>query len=82
MTASEVAEFAKASGYDGCEYSGDWNGFKVYEPFFETESPSDFVCVGLPRVILVSGGTIRLSTPEEAFSFMDFKYPESEESVD
>jgi len=45
----------------------DWNGYQVYVPIYKKEIEG-----GLPRVVLVKDGVVRLSTHEECFSYMDF----------
>ena len=46
----------------------NWNGYEVYELDFDEEC-----FVGLPLVILVKEGQVRLSTPEESFEYFDYK---------
>ena len=45
----------------------DWHGFEVYTPVYSIEP----ACIGLPLIILVKDGNIRLSTPDEAFEYLD-----------
>lgn len=68
MKLNDVIEFAKKHGYDDAKFLSKWKGYDVYEPIFDGE---DDRYVGLPYVILVKGDEIRLSTPKEAFDFID-----------
>lgn len=68
MKLEKIIEFAKKHGYSGAEYSTDWKGYEVYEPYFDGEETR---YVGLPYIILVKGDKIRLSTPDESFEFID-----------
>ncbi len=63
MNKKEILKFAKQEGYDDISYIGKWREFEVYEPLFDFE---DVSYVGLPFIILVTGDTIRMSTPEES----------------
>lgn len=62
-----VLQFAKDNGYCKVKKAGKWRGYQVYIPLYEV----DYSCIGLPLIILVKGNKIRLSTPEEAFDYMD-----------
>lgn len=68
MTLQKIIEFARKNGYDGAVPKGMWRDYKVYEPTFEGDKPMN---VGLPLMILVKGEEIRLSTPDEAFAYLD-----------
>lgn len=70
ITLSEIKKYAIKSGYENAEYLTEWNGYSVYEPFFNDEETH---YIGLPRVILVKDGKIRLSNDEESFAFLDEK---------
>jgi hypothetical protein len=76
----EVLRFAKKYGYsDVKEHEQSWNGYDIWEPFF---GDKEKLCVsGPPRVILVKGGKIRMSTCEEGTAAILFLYPASEEEI-
>jgi len=64
-----IIRFAKEHGYEGAKYIGDWNEYKVYEPYIDEKNTS---YSGLPLVILVnSNGEIRMSTSDEAFATLN-----------
>lgn len=66
MSRTEVLEFAKLEGWDDVERSDDWRGFEVWL------GTADAVrYVGLPLVILVSGGSIRRASVDETFDWLD-----------
>lgn len=66
----KVLSFAEQHGYADIEPLGDWNGFTLYEPVY-SEDTDEPAIIGLPLLILVKGGTVRLSTPDEAFAYID-----------
>ncbi len=68
MTEDQILNFAIDQEYDNFSYIGKWREYEVYEPLFDYEGIS---YVGLPLIILVKGDTIRMSTPEEAFQYLD-----------
>ena len=69
MTQDKILQFAKAQGYDGAEYDSKWHAYDVYQPTFDgVEIPM----IGLPFVILVKDGAIRMSTKDEAFEYLDY----------
>jgi len=63
-----VLEFAKHHGYETALRLKNWKGYKVYEPIVDQKK---ITFVGLPLIILEKGNEIRLSTPKEAFEYMD-----------
>lgn len=71
MTREQINAFAKKWGYDGTEYQGKWRGYDVYEPTTKGATETDPAIIGLPLIILVKGNDIRLSTPDEAFAYLD-----------
>lgn len=64
---NDVILFAKAQGYDSARAVGKWKGFALYEPIMKAPGAR----VGLPHFILVKGGEIRMTTPDEAFEIFD-----------
>lgn len=69
MTSRALAlAFAAEQGYDDVRSLGSWQGYDAYEPVFHGDEPA---VVGLPLMILVRDGQVRMSTPEEAFAQMD-----------
>ena len=71
MDKSKVLSFAKKEGYDDVRHIGEWREFDVWEPLVESSGEDDFPCIGLPFLILVQGETIRMSTEEEAFQWIE-----------
>lgn len=59
----EIIAFAKTQGYDDVLHIGKWKEYEAYEPIYS----GDVSFVGVPLLILVKGGSIRMSTVEEAF---------------
>jgi hypothetical protein len=68
MTEDQILKFAIDQEYDDIKYIGKWKEYEVYEPLFDYEGIS---YVGLPLIILVKDDTIRMSTPDEAFEYLD-----------
>ena len=66
---NSIVEFAKKHGYDNAIYSGEWNGFDVYEPVTNRE---DVAFTGVPFVILVQGDSIRMSTVDESYERIEY----------
>lgn len=66
MRKERVLKLAKEQGYSNVVKSDDWRGYEVWETW-----TSDGAKIGLPLVILVKGGKIRMSTPDEAFARLD-----------
>lgn len=62
----KVLQFAKDHGFDSVKYAGKWEGFDIYHP----EKEEDY-WVGDPVVIMVQGGKIRFSSPNESFKIFD-----------
>lgn len=59
-------EFAVMNGYPQIMKAKNWRGYEVYEPvFFEP------MYIGLPLIILVKGDSIRLSSVDEAFAYLE-----------
>ena len=59
-------EFAVMNGYPQIRNAKNWRGYEVYEPvFFEP------TYIGLPLIILVKGDSIRLSSVDEAFAYLE-----------
>lgn len=52
----------------------DWNGYEVYEPVYK-----EFAYTGLPLVVLVKDDEVKLSSPDEAISYLNFAYPAEDE---
>jgi len=65
---NKVVEFAKTNGYDKAVYSGKWHDYDVYDPCYDD---NEVRFEGLPFFILVKDDTIRMSTDDEAFSYID-----------
>lgn len=59
-------EAMEALGADSCKRGKDWNGYEVYIPVYGNGG-----YVGLPLVVLVKDGDVRISTEEEAFEYLD-----------
>lgn len=68
MIQEDILKFAQKQGYDNIEYVGEWRGYQVYAPLFDTE---ETLFIGLPLVILVKNDMIRMSTPEESLERLD-----------
>jgi len=68
VTKGKIVDFAVEAGYDNVLYSGEWRGYHVYEPVIEG---SEIAYVGPPLVILVQDDSIRMSTEDEAFEYID-----------
>lgn len=67
MTINDIIGFAKKNGYKSAIPVEGWKGYDVYEPVYSNKVSF----VGLPFLILVKSETIRMSTPEESFSYID-----------
>lgn len=73
MDHNKIVEFARAQGYSNVSSEGvKWQKYEVYEPKVSLMNAK----LDLPRMILVEGDRIRLSTPEEAYAFLDYRYPD------
>ena len=66
-----VKQFMEDLDADTYKLGKDWNGYKVYEPVYNTT-----VYIGFPLVVLVKDGKVRLSTNEESIKYLDFAYPD------
>jgi len=77
MNPSEILAFAQQDDlpYTDVEYLCEWRGYQVYDPLWENKNSAK---VGLPYVILVCGETIRWSTEDETYAFIDEKGDELE----
>ena len=62
MTNDKVLQYAKEHGFDSVKHRGKWNGFDIYKP----DKNEDY-WIGDPVVIMVQGGKIRFSSPNESF---------------
>lgn len=71
MDKQKVISFAKEQGYDKVIPHDKWRGYDVYEPAFDNVDEKNPPMVGMLRLILIKDGRIRMSTPEEAFEWMD-----------
>lgn len=71
MNLQNIIEFAKLQGYDDIAPLGKWRGYDCYEPIFAASDEDCPAATGLPLLILVKDGTIRMSTEEEAFAQME-----------
>jgi hypothetical protein len=65
----KVLDFALQQGYSDVIKEKPWRGYDVYSPIYGDDDGS--ACVGLPLIILVKNGKIRLSTEDEAFAYLD-----------
>lgn len=70
MKKEEIHKFAQSIGADGAEYITDWRDFNVYTPTYKDDQ---MPIIGPPQFILVSGETIKLASPDEAFEFIDYE---------
>lgn len=70
----KIINFAKQYGYIDVEKIESWNSYECYRPIFSYES--DYV-IGPPYIILVRGDSIRMSTSDEAFQYLDQKVLQS-----
>lgn len=59
-------QLARELGASELNKYDDWHGYTVYEPVYQ-----EIRYIGLPFVILVKAGTVRLSTVEETFLWLD-----------
>jgi hypothetical protein len=66
MNEEIVHEFAVMNGYPQIRKAKNWRGYEVYEPVFFED-----VYIGLPLIILVKGDSIRLSSVDEAFAYLE-----------
>lgn len=65
----KVLDFALQQGYSDVIKEKPWRGYDVYLPVYgDGDSPA---CIGLPLIIPVKNGKIRLSTEDEAFAYLD-----------
>ena len=60
-------EAMEALGADSCKRGKNWNGYEVYIPVYVNGG----YVVGLPLVVLVKDGDVRISTEEEAYEYLD-----------
>ena len=65
----KVLAIAKSYGFDGAEYNGEWNGYKVFDPIFD--DPDKFVIIGQPIIILHNGKTTRIASEWEWPEILD-----------
>ncbi|MBO6258148.1 MAG: hypothetical protein J6M93_02265 [Succinivibrio sp.] len=76
MDHEKIVEFVRAQGYSNVSAEGvKWRNYEVYEPKVSLMKAK----LGLPQMVLVKEDKIRLSTPEEAYAFLDFRYPDEAE---
>lgn len=75
MIPDRVKEIAIECGYPCVGYEGEWEGKKVYSPYYP---PVDGMPppIGLPKLIFQEGDAFRVSTAEEAFSCLNDMYPD------
>lgn len=72
MDHEKVLAYAKANGYAGAEYLGQYEGFFCYNPILDYPNSEEVPPTGLPTLLLVNrNGDIRSSSPEEAFCIGD-----------
>ena len=62
-----IEDYMEDLNADGYRKGKSWKGYDVYVP--EYEQP---VYVGLPYVVLVKGGEVRLSTEDESLDYLDY----------
>ena len=65
----KIKDFAKKQGFDAVDEIGVWEGFKVYEAYFNEGNEPD--AIGLPQYILEKDNDLRFCEPEETFDIMD-----------
>lgn len=68
MSIEKIVTYAKSQGYKTVEYLQQWRDCDVYEPIYDEK---EIAYIGLPLKILVKGEEIRMTTPDEAFEFLD-----------
>lgn len=67
-----VMYMAKKSGYDYAKYSGKWNGYQVFSPYF---SDNSFIhCIGSPRYILKNDNELRWTNYQEGIILLHEKF--------
>ena len=64
-------EFAKSQGYRTARPIPPWHGYDCYEAIYGGEGLDDTPNIGLPQIILQKGGTFRMATEDETWSYMD-----------
>lgn len=68
-----LAELKKLGTTDA-ERAPDFNGYEVFKPVYRQD-----VAIGLPLIVLKKGDEVRISTPDEAFAFLDANYADEDE---
>ena len=63
-----VLKYAKKHGYKDIKYRCEWNNYKVYEMIVGENQ----VFIGLPRFLIVSKKSFRMSNDNETFSILDY----------
>ena len=70
----KVLEELEKLGTTDAEKAPDFNGYEVYKPVYRED-----VAIGLPLIVLKKGDEVRISTPDEAFAFLDANYGDEED---
>lgn len=76
-TTKNIKLAIRALGASRYKKSVPWNGYDVYKPVY-----TEMAYRGLPLVVLVKDGKVRLSTPDETLDYTDFLYPSDEDDED
>ena len=70
----KVLNELKKLGTDMAEKGPDFNGYEVFKPVYRGNP-----AIGLPLIVLKKGDEVRISTPDEAFAFIDANYADEED---
>lgn len=62
-----ILKYAKNHGYNDIKYRCEWNDYKVYEMIMGENQ----VFIGLPRFLLVTKNSFRMSNDNETFLILD-----------
>lgn len=69
-TPNKVLLFAKINGYDNVIYKCEWEGYLIFEPYWEhVKEP---LYIGEPQYILYKMGKVRFCALEEYSKFVDY----------
>lgn len=67
----KIEELMDALDADDYTKGVDWNGYEVYEPEYE-EKDGEYPKLGVPLVVLVKDGKVRLTTTDESFEYLRY----------
>ncbi len=64
-----IINLAQSYGFDGAEFTTEWNGYKVYTPIFN--DPEKVAFIGEPILILYDGKDTRVAASFEWEQILD-----------